>query len=355
MEPEEALHFHILRRKKEGVEDWIDQQRREDRRRPDAQRRAAAGDEGGRRQVRRRRADPAVRAPVGRGDEARGRPARAVPRQDRGLHEGHRRDRDRVRRRARHRQVAGQHDPHQQRLHGRRPRQAGPDLDHPRRRRRARGDRDRPQRAARLDLQADARLRPGAPRARARVPGAGRRRRDQPQLRPADPVPERHRLRRRLRARRLLLQGRVRGAREDGRADRRRGARGAGREDARRGARAARAARGEGRRRARRRPTPRSAAPRRPTTRSRSPRSGAPARSRSTWTQVYHHLDTHVLFKLHWGGRGVKGEEWQRLLKGDPETGDFQPRLERMWREQDLPAPARACSATSPATPRATS
>src|SRR5581483_10580223 len=22
---------------------------------------------------------------------------------------------------------------------------------------------------------------------------------------------------------------------------------------------------------------------------------------------VYHHLDTHVLFKLHWGGRGVKG------------------------------------------------
>src|SRR5215210_7355456 len=24
MEPEEALHFHILRRKKDGVEDWID-------------------------------------------------------------------------------------------------------------------------------------------------------------------------------------------------------------------------------------------------------------------------------------------------------------------------------------------
>ena len=24
MEPEEALHFHILRRSKEGVEDWID-------------------------------------------------------------------------------------------------------------------------------------------------------------------------------------------------------------------------------------------------------------------------------------------------------------------------------------------
>jgi 5-methyltetrahydrofolate--homocysteine methyltransferase len=45
---------------------------------------------------------------------------------------------------------------------------------------------------------------------------------------------------------------------------------------------------------------------------------------------VYHHLDTHVLFKLHWGGRGVKGEEWAKLVRED-----FQPRLERMWREQD--------------------
>ncbi len=44
---------------------------------------------------------------------------------------------------------------------------------------------------------------------------------------------------------------------------------------------------------------------------------------------VYHHLDTHVLFKLHWGGRGVKGEDWTRLVRED-----FQPRLERMWREQ---------------------
>jgi 5-methyltetrahydrofolate--homocysteine methyltransferase len=45
--------------------------------------------------------------------------------------------------------------------------------------------------------------------------------------------------------------------------------------------------------------------------------------------EVFPHLDRHVLFKLHWGGRGVKGEEWERLV-GD----DFQPRLERMWREQ---------------------
>src|SRR5215211_2832101 len=50
--------------------------------------------------------------------------------------------------------------------------------------------------------------------------------------------------------------------------------------------------------------------------------------------EVYPHLDTHVLFKLHWGGRGVKGEEWKRLL-----ADDFRPRLERMWREQDYLRP----------------
>jgi 5-methyltetrahydrofolate--homocysteine methyltransferase len=45
--------------------------------------------------------------------------------------------------------------------------------------------------------------------------------------------------------------------------------------------------------------------------------------------ELYRHLDTHVLFKLHWGGRGVKGEAWRKLVQED-----FQPRLERMWREQ---------------------
>src|SRR5215216_4432644 len=49
---------------------------------------------------------------------------------------------------------------------------------------------------------------------------------------------------------------------------------------------------------------------------------------------VYPHLDRHVLFKLHWGGRGVKGEEWERLV-----ADDFEPRLERMWREQDYLRP----------------
>ncbi|HEV3071369.1 MAG TPA: homocysteine S-methyltransferase family protein [Solirubrobacteraceae bacterium] len=46
--------------------------------------------------------------------------------------------------------------------------------------------------------------------------------------------------------------------------------------------------------------------------------------------EVYSHLDTHVLFKLHWGGKGVKGEAWRELVEGD-----FRPRLERMWSEQD--------------------
>jgi 5-methyltetrahydrofolate--homocysteine methyltransferase len=46
--------------------------------------------------------------------------------------------------------------------------------------------------------------------------------------------------------------------------------------------------------------------------------------------EVFPHLDTHVLFKLHWGGRGVKGEAWEALLRDD-----FLPRLDRMWREQD--------------------
>ncbi len=49
---------------------------------------------------------------------------------------------------------------------------------------------------------------------------------------------------------------------------------------------------------------------------------------------VYPYLDRHVLFKLHWGGRGVKGEEWERLVRDD-----FQPRLERMWAEQDYLRP----------------
>jgi 5-methyltetrahydrofolate--homocysteine methyltransferase len=51
--------------------------------------------------------------------------------------------------------------------------------------------------------------------------------------------------------------------------------------------------------------------------------------------QVFPYLDRHVLFKLHWGGRGVKGEAWRELVEGTEEEEGMAPRLERMWREQD--------------------
>ncbi|MEZ5075897.1 MAG: homocysteine S-methyltransferase family protein [Solirubrobacterales bacterium] len=50
---------------------------------------------------------------------------------------------------------------------------------------------------------------------------------------------------------------------------------------------------------------------------------------------VFPYLDRHVLFKLHWGGKGVKGEAWRELVEGTAEEEGFAPRLERMWREQD--------------------
>ena len=50
---------------------------------------------------------------------------------------------------------------------------------------------------------------------------------------------------------------------------------------------------------------------------------------------VFPYLDRHVLFKLHWGGRGKKGEEWRRIVEGHDGEEGFAPKLERMWREQD--------------------
>ena len=62
-----------------------------------------------------------------------------------------------------------------------------------------------------------------------------------------------------------------------------------------------------------------------------------------------------MLFKLHWGGRGKKGEDWRRIVEGHDGDEGFAPKLERMWREQDYLQPAGHGSATSPATPTATS
>jgi 5-methyltetrahydrofolate--homocysteine methyltransferase len=55
--------------------------------------------------------------------------------------------------------------------------------------------------------------------------------------------------------------------------------------------------------------------------------------------EVFPYLDRHVLFKLHWGGKGVKGEAWRELVEGGGEEEGFAPRLERMWREQDYLQP----------------
>jgi 5-methyltetrahydrofolate--homocysteine methyltransferase len=55
--------------------------------------------------------------------------------------------------------------------------------------------------------------------------------------------------------------------------------------------------------------------------------------------EVFPYLDRHVLFKLHWGGRGVKGDAWRALVDGSDEEEGFANRLERMWREQDYLRP----------------
>jgi len=55
--------------------------------------------------------------------------------------------------------------------------------------------------------------------------------------------------------------------------------------------------------------------------------------------EVFPYLDRHVLFKLHWGGRGVKGAAWEALVDGTDDEEGFAPRLERMWREQDYLRP----------------
>ena len=55
--------------------------------------------------------------------------------------------------------------------------------------------------------------------------------------------------------------------------------------------------------------------------------------------EVYPYLDRHVLFKLHWGGRGKKGEEWRQIVEGHDGEEGFAPKLERMWKEQDYLEP----------------
>ena len=86
--------------------------------------------------------------------------------------------------------------------------------------------------------------------------------------------------------------------------------------------------------RARPPPTTRCARRRIPTRRCPSRRSGA-REIDVDLDEVYPYLDRHVLFKLHWGGRGKKGEEWRRIVEGHDGDEGFAAKLERMWREQD--------------------
>ncbi len=150
-------------------------------------------------------------------------------------------------------------------------------------------------------------MRPGAARAGPRLPGADRRRRDQPRLRPARALPERQGGRHAVRARRLLLQGRVRGPRRDGPARRR--ARRA-RRSSRRCAPTRSALRDKG-------PEPEElptdddtrplgGAHRQPGARRR--RSGACARSRSTWTSSTTTSTRTCCSSSTGAARGVKGE-----------------------------------------------
>ncbi len=88
------------------------------------------------------------------------------------------------------------------------------------------------------------------------------------------------------------------------------------------------------------------------------PHRRARARSRRSWAsaeipvdldEVFPHLDTHVLFKLHWGGRGAEG----RGLA--PARGGRLPAAARAHvGRAGLPAPAGAARATSRATRSAT-
>ncbi len=186
------------------------------------------------------------------------------------------------------------------------------------------------ERAARVHLQADAGVHPGAALQGHAIPGADRRRGDQPGVQLPRAVPRRQGIRRAVRAGRVLLQGRLRGPVGDGPADRRRTpTRRCWRSSARAPPRSAKRARSPWRSSTSPTTRVRSSVQHR-TTRSPPLLGGVCKRCRWTWRRCTRHLDTHVLFKLHWGGKGVKGEAWRELV-----DENFRPRLERMWAEQD--------------------
>jgi 5-methyltetrahydrofolate--homocysteine methyltransferase len=49
-----------------------------------------------------------------------------------------------------------------------------------------------------------------------------------------------------------------------------------------------------------------------------------------TLTDIWPHLDLKTLFRLHWGGKGVKDEAWEKL-----QNEEFLPRLQSMQKEAE--------------------
>src|SRR3954449_4411647 len=69
---------------------------------------------------------------------------------------------------------------------------------------------------------------------------------------------------------------------------------------------------------------------------------------------VYPYLDRHVLFKLHWGGRGKKGEEWRQIVEGHDGEEGFARASSECGASRTISIRARG-SDTSPAPPTGTS
>jgi 5-methyltetrahydrofolate--homocysteine methyltransferase len=61
-----------------------------------------------------------------------------------------------------------------------------------------------------------------------------------------------------------------------------------------------------------------------------APSGASAARPTSTLAELWPHLDLKTLFRLHWGGKGVKDEAWERL-----QAEEFLPRLQRMQAEAE--------------------
>ena len=155
-----------------------------------------------------------------------------------------------------------------------------------------------------------------------KIPGADRRRGDQPPLRAARAV---RRRRARVRAGRVLLQGRVRGARDDGpSAGRRRVARRSSRSCSTTRATTSSSRRTSARTRRRASPAARAATSSRDNPVPTAPFFGARTLDDIPLDEVFALLDLDELYRLQWGGRG-SGPEFEATVRDE-----FEPTLARL-------------------------